>query len=45
MSGRIWARPRPEGGAEFSFSLPVYAEQPVTVNATAQLQAPAIAGP
>ncbi|MDP8905789.1 MAG: ATP-binding protein [Chloroflexota bacterium] len=24
MGGRIWARRRPEGGAEFGFSLPVY---------------------
>jgi two-component system sensor histidine kinase KdpD len=23
MGGRIWARPRPDGGAEFGFSLPV----------------------
>ena len=30
MGGRIWARPRPEGGAEFGFSLPVYAEQTMT---------------
>ena len=22
MGGRIWARPRPEGGAEFGFALP-----------------------
>ena len=44
MSGRIWARPRPEGGAEFGFSLPVYAEQPVTANAVTPLHAPAIAG-
>jgi len=26
MGGRIWARPRPEGGAEFGFSLRVMAE-------------------
>ena len=27
MGGRIWARPLPEGGSEFGFSLPVYAEE------------------
>jgi signal transduction histidine kinase len=26
MGGRIWAGPRPEGGAEFGFTLPIYAE-------------------
>ena len=26
MNGRIWARPRPEGGAEFGFTLPLYRE-------------------
>ena len=26
MGGRVWAKPRPEGGAEFGFSLPVYVE-------------------
>jgi signal transduction histidine kinase len=26
MRGRIWARPRPGGGAEFGFALPLYAE-------------------
>jgi PAS domain S-box-containing protein len=26
MGGSIWAKPRPEGGAEFGFSLPVYTE-------------------
>jgi two-component system, OmpR family, sensor histidine kinase KdpD len=26
MGGRIWARPRPTGGAEFGFSLPVLVE-------------------
>ena len=29
MGGRIWARPRPEGGAEFGFSLPIWADEPV----------------
>ncbi len=24
LGGRIWARPRPEGGAEFGFELPIY---------------------
>ncbi|MBI3750878.1 MAG: PAS domain S-box protein [Chloroflexi bacterium] len=28
MGGRIWARPRPGGGAEFGFSLPAYVEEP-----------------
>ena len=28
MGGRIWARPRPDGGAEFGFSLPAYVEEP-----------------
>jgi PAS domain S-box-containing protein len=42
MGGRIWARPRPEGGAEFGFSLPVYVESAVaapnrpTMRASAQ---------
>ena len=27
MGGRIWARPLPEGGSEFGFSLPVYADE------------------
>jgi PAS domain S-box-containing protein len=27
MGGRIWARPREEGGAEFGFSLPTYPEE------------------
>jgi PAS domain S-box-containing protein len=26
MGGRIWAAPRPEGGAEFGFSLPAYVD-------------------
>ena len=28
MGGRIWANARPEGGAEFGFSLPAYVEEP-----------------
>jgi PAS domain S-box-containing protein len=28
MGGRIWAKPRPEGGAEFGFSLPAYPDEP-----------------
>jgi PAS domain S-box-containing protein len=28
MGGRIWAKPRPEGGAEFGFSLPTYPDEP-----------------
>jgi K+-sensing histidine kinase KdpD len=28
MGGRIWAAPRPEGGAEFGFTLQRYAEEP-----------------
>jgi signal transduction histidine kinase len=28
MHGRIWARPRPDGGAEFGFALPRYSEGP-----------------
>jgi len=28
MGGRIWARSRPEGGAEFGFSLPAYVDEP-----------------
>jgi K+-sensing histidine kinase KdpD len=43
MSGRIWARHRPEGGAEFGFSLPVYAEQTVAVTAPVVLPASATA--
>ena len=27
MGGRIWAKPRPEGGAEFGFSLPIYPDE------------------
>ena len=29
MGGSIWARPRPEGGAEFGFTLPIWADEPV----------------
>jgi PAS domain S-box-containing protein len=28
MGGRMWAKPRPEGGAEFGFSLPSYVDEP-----------------
>ena len=28
MGGRIWAKARPEGGAEFGFSLPTYPDEP-----------------
>ncbi len=31
MGGRIWAKPRPEGGAEFGFSLPAYPDEPEPV--------------
>jgi len=27
MGGRIWARPLPEGGAEFEFSIPAYVDE------------------
>jgi len=27
MGGRMWARSRPEGGAEFGFSLPAYVDE------------------
>ncbi len=33
MGGRIWARPRDSGGAEFGFALPVF-EEPDTVDVT-----------
>jgi K+-sensing histidine kinase KdpD len=26
MGGRVWARPRPDGGAELGFALPAYAD-------------------
>jgi PAS domain S-box-containing protein len=29
MGGRIWARARPEGGAEFGFTLPVWVDEPL----------------
>jgi PAS domain S-box-containing protein len=29
MGGRIWARPRPEGGAEFGFTLPIWTDEPM----------------
>jgi PAS domain S-box-containing protein len=33
LGGTIWARPRPDGGAEFGFQLPIYEpeEEPVTL--------------
>jgi signal transduction histidine kinase len=43
MGGRIWARPRPEGGAEFGFSLPVYSEPTMTVTRPAVVPARAVA--
>jgi signal transduction histidine kinase len=39
MGGRIWARHRPEGGAEFGFSLPVYEEQTVSMPRAATFSA------
>jgi PAS domain S-box-containing protein len=46
MGGRIWARPRAEGGAEFGFSLPVWADEPVveTPEPAARGSAPAVGG-
>lgn len=38
MGGRIWARPRPTGGAEFGFSLPLYVD---AADAAAPSPAPA----
>jgi hypothetical protein len=32
MGGRIWAKRRPEGGAEFGFSLPAYPDEPEPVD-------------
>jgi signal transduction histidine kinase len=39
MGGHIWAKRRPEGGAEFGFSLPVYAEQMTPVAKTVAMRA------
>jgi PAS domain S-box-containing protein len=35
LGGRIWARPRPDGGAEFGFELPIYEpdDEPLPVDA------------
>jgi PAS domain S-box-containing protein len=38
MGGRIWARPLPEGGSEFGFSLPVYADELEPFYDTPQVQ-------
>jgi len=38
MGGRIWARARPEGGSEFGFSLPVYADELEPFYETPQIQ-------
>jgi K+-sensing histidine kinase KdpD len=43
MGGRIWASRRPEGGAEFGFSLPVYAEPTMPVARSAGVPARAAA--
>jgi signal transduction histidine kinase len=29
MGGRIWAKPRGSGGAQFGFSLPLWQEEPL----------------
>ena len=29
MGGRTWAKTRPEGGAEFGFTLPLWADEPL----------------
>jgi K+-sensing histidine kinase KdpD len=36
MSGRIWATPRPEGGLEVAFSLPVGAQEPAELEAASE---------
>jgi two-component system sensor histidine kinase KdpD len=41
MGGRIWAKQRPEGGAEFAFSLPIYEEQTVAMPRPAAFSATA----
>ncbi|HYN70792.1 MAG TPA: hypothetical protein VEX41_11385, partial [Candidatus Eisenbacteria bacterium] len=38
MGGRIWARPLAQGGSEFGFSLPVYADEPEPPYETPQIQ-------
>ena len=49
MGGRIWARSRPAGGAEFGFSLPAYVEEAdvpmVGTSGPAEVAAPAGPGP
>jgi K+-sensing histidine kinase KdpD len=41
MGGRIWARPRPAGGAEFGFSLPVYVDGAVAAPKRSTMRASA----
>src|SRR6185503_13143853 len=38
MGGRIWAKPLPEGGSEFGFSLPAYADEVEPSFETPQVQ-------
>jgi len=47
MGGRIWAKPREEGGAEFGFSLPAYPDElePVVDDRRSAAQGPAIQAP
>ena len=41
MGGRIWAKQRPEGGAEFGFSLPAYPDEPEPLPEAEAPEAPA----